>query len=295
MNIEEKKRFTIYYTRKKISLNEEAKTKGVRIEKILKGTPFEEYTTKIFRHLLIVQVLQHGDGAAIESAIKEGEKQLELVSTLLILQKATNVQIKCRYDKDTKDKAQCSDIPQELIQPIRKTAIKLYNQTLELCMVPTGETWISEESGEVYNKTKYQTPTIGYLEGKQKELQDKLLYLGNLKKANGHPTYITKHPNQLSPAFKKKCAIAIFIKCKKAFDESKWNTAKERNRVIFKCLEVMGIASKGETENNINKLIGDSMILDISLQYMYKDREIEDNTPPPHNMPFITILKSNLA
>ena len=292
MNIEEKKRFTIYYTRKKISLNKDAKTQRGRIEKILKGTPFEEYTTKIFRHLLIMQVLQHGDGAAIESAIHKNTKDLETISTLLILQKATNVQIKCRYDKNTKDKAQCSDIPQELILPLRKAAIELYNKTLNLCMVPTGETWVSEESGEVYNKTKYQNPTIDYLESKQRELQEELLKLGNLKQTNGHPTYIKECPNQLSPAFRKKCAITIFIKCKRAFDESKWKTAKERNKVIFKCLEVMGIAPKGETENNINKLIGDSMILDISLQYMYKNREFEDNTPPPHNIPFIAILKA---
>ena len=289
MNKEEKKSFTIYYSRMRISLNKEAKTQRGRIEKILKGTPFEEYTTKIFRHLLIVQVLQHGDGAEIETAIKEAKKQLELVSTLLILQKATNIQIKCRHDKETKDKARCSDIPIELIPPIRKAAIELYNQTLNLCMVPTGETWTSEESGEVYNKTKYQPPTIDYLENKQRELQDKLLYWGNLKKANGHPTYITEHPDQLSPAFKKKCAIAIFVKCKSAFDEKKWETAKERNGVIFKCLEVMGIAPKRETENNINKLIGDSMMLDISSQYMYKDREIEGNTP--HNIPFMAIIK----
>ena len=292
MNIEEKKSFTIYYTRVRISLNKEAKTQRGRIEKILKGTPFEEYTTMIFKHLIIVQVLQHGDGEEIETAIGEAKKQLELVSTLLILQKATNFQIKCRYDKETKDKAQCSDIPSELIPPIIKAAIELYNQTLNLCMVPTGETWISEESGEEYNKTKYQPPTIEYLENKQRELQDELLYWGNLKQENGHPTYITGHPNQLSPALRKKCAITIFIKCKNAFDESKWNTAKERNKVIFECLEVMGIASKGETENNINKLIGGAMKLDVSKQYLYKERETKDGTTLPDNIPFIAILKT---
>ena len=292
MNTEEKKSITIYYTRKSISLNKEDNIQRSRIENILKGTPFEKYTTKIFRHLLIVKVLQHGDGAEIESAICKNTKDLEIVSTLLILQKATNIQIKCRYDKETKDKAQCSDIPKELILPIRKAAIELYNKTLNLCMLPTGETWISKETGEVYNKTRYQPPTIDYLENKQRELQEELLKLGNLKQVNGHPTYIKEHPNQLSPALRKKCAITIFIKCKSAFDESKWNTAKERNRVIFKCLEVMGITTKGETENNINKLIGDAMKLDVSTQYMYKNEKIEDDTPPPHNIPFIAILKT---
>lgn len=293
METEEKKSVSIYYTRKRISLNKEAKTQMGRIEKILKGTPFEEYTTKIFRHLLIMQVLQHGDGAEIESAICKNTKDLEIVSTLLILQKATNLQIKCRYDKETKDKAQCSDIPKELILPVRKAAIELYNKTLNLCMVPTGETWINEKSGEVYNKTKYQSPTIDYLESKQRELQEELLKLGGLKRAKGHPTYIKEHPNQLSPALRKKCAITIFIKCKRAFDESKWNTAKERNRIIFKCLELMGIAPKGETENNINKLICGAMELDVSTKYMYKDREIEDGIPTPDNIPFIAILKTS--
>lgn len=293
METEEKKSVSIYYTRKRISLNKEAKTQMGRIEKKLKGTPFEEYTTKIFRHLLIMQVLQHGDGAEIESAICKNTKDLEIVSTLLILQKATNLQIKCRYDKETKDKAQCSDIPKELILPIRKAAIELYNITLNLCMVPTGETWINEKSGEVYNKTKYQSPTIDYLESKQRELQEELLKLGGLKQAKGHPTYIKEHPNQLSPALRKKCAITIFIKCKRAFDESKWNTAKERNRVIFKCLELMGIAPKGENENNINKLICGAMELDVSTKYMYKDREIEDSIPTPDNIPFIAILKTS--
>lgn len=292
MKTEEKKSVVIYYTRKSISLNKDAETQRGKIENILKDTPFERYVTKIFRHLLIVQVLQHGDGAEIEAAIRETKKQLEIVSTLLILQKATNIQIKCRYDKETKDQAQCSDIPQELILPIRKAAIELYNQTLNLCMVPIGETWISEESGEMYNKTQYKHPTIDYLENKQRELQEKLSYWGNLKRGNGHPTYTKEHPNQLSPAFRKKCAITIFIKCKSAFDESKWNTAKERNRVVFKCLEVMGIARKGETENNINKLMGDAMMLNVSTQYMYKDRDILDDAPPPHNIPFIAILKT---
>lgn len=292
METEEKKSINIYYTRKRISLNKEAKTQRGRIEKILKGTPFEDYTTKIFRHLLIVQVLQHGYGAEIESAICKNTKDLEIVSTLLILQKATNLQIKCRYDKETKNKAQCSDIPKELIQPIRNAAIELYNKTLNLCMVPTGETWVSEESGEVYNKTKYQNPTINYLENKQRELQEELLNLGNMKQINGHPTYIKEYPNQLSPALRKKCAITIFIKCKNAFDESKWNTAKERNKVIFECLEVMGIASKRETENNINKLIGGAMKLDVSKQYLYKERETKDGTTLPDNIPFIAILKT---
>lgn len=292
MNAEERKNITIYYTRKRISLNKEAKTQMGRIEKILKGTPFEEYATKIFRHLLIVKVLQHGDGAGIESAIRETKNQLEIVSTLLILQKATNIQIKCRYDKETKDKALCTNIPKELIPSFQEAALELYKMNLNLCMVPTGETWTCEETGKVYDKTKYQFPTIDYLRTKQVELQNKLLYWGSLKQKNGHPTYITEHPNQLSPALRKKCAITIFINCKSAFDESKWNTAKERNRVIFKCLEVMGIAQKGETENNINKLIGGAMKLDVSTQYMYKDREIEDDTQPPHNIPFIAILKA---
>lgn len=117
--------------------------------------------------------------------------------------------------------------------------------------------------------------------------------LGNLKQANGHPTYIKECPNQLSPAFRKKCAITIFIKCKRAFDERKWNTAKERNKVIFKCLEVMGIAPEGETENNINKLIGGAMKLDVSTNYMYKSREIKDGIPTPDNIPFIAILKTS--
>lgn len=290
METEEKKSITIYYTRKRISLNKEAKTQMGRIEKILKGTPFEKYTTKIFRHLLIVQVLQHGDGAEIESAIKIATKELEIVSTLLILQKATNIQIKCRYDKQTKDKAQCSNIPQELIPTIRNAAIKLYNETLSLCMASTGETWISEESGDVYNKTKYQAPTIDYLESKQRELQEKLLKWGNLKQANGHPTYITEKPNQLSPALRKECAITIFIKFKSAFDKNNWKTAKERNKVIFKCLEVAGIAPKGETENNINKLIGSAMKLNVSTQYMYNKDTEEDKTP--NNIPLKAILKA---
>ena len=291
MNTEEQKKITIYCTRNRIVPNKKAKNQMCKIEMILKGTPFEEYTKKIFTHLLIVQVLQHGDGAEIEAAIKGITQQLELVSTLLILQKATNLQIKCRYDKNTKDEAMCSDIPQELILPIKQAAIELYNRNLQLCMVPSGETWVSAETGKVYNKTKYQFPTRDYLYIKKMKLQKELSKWRNLKKDKGHPTYTKEHPSQLSPALMKVCAINIFAKCKSAFNESKWNTAKERNKIIFKCLEVMGIAPKGEAENNINKLIGSAKKINVSIQYMYKDREIEYETAPPHNIPFIATFK----
>lgn len=289
MEQEGKKNIVIYYTQKRISLNNEAKAQMGKIEKTLKNTPFEKYTEKIFHYLLIIQILQHGDGAEIESAIRETQKELDIISSLLILQSATNFQIKCRYDKETKAKAQCSDIPKELIKPIKQAALNLYNKSLSLCMIPTGETWLNENTGESYNKTKYQIPTIEYLESKQKELKDKLSDLGKLKQANGTPTYIIEKPNELSPAFRKKCAITIFIKCKDAFNKNKWNTTKDRNNVIFKCLEVMGITQHKETENNINKLIADAMTLDVSTIYMYKDKEIAFT----QNIPLIAVLKTH--
>ena len=286
----EKKTFVIYYSRKSISLNKEANAQRRKIEQVLKGTPFEKYITTIFRHLLIVQEMQHGDGAEIGAAIRNLNMDLEIINTLLILLKATNLQIKCRYDKRTEAKAQCSNIPKELKQPFTQAALQLYNNNLHLCMIPTGETWENEGTKEIYNKTKYQPPTIEYLEKKQKELNAELEKWGIKKQAKGHPTYDNNTPRTPSTAFRIECAISVFIKCNSAFDERRWKTIKERNSIIFKCLEIMGIAPKGEKEKNINKLIGIAMKLDITTQYMYKDRTKEDETS--RNIPFIAIIKA---
>lgn len=232
----DKIKVTLYIPHLATSLTNKLQAKRGALIELLKDTPFEKDTISIFMHLCKVKVMQHYSGANSESEISYLQKGLDLLNTLIVLHPSSN---------GVKLKAEgiVVDMPKTVIVSARNEAERLYNE----------EPYLFCDDDGIYHSPK---DLNGLLERKR-NIQHQIDNLRNERKNAGNPTYEKGNPKELSPAFRIKCAISIFAQCD-GFSE--WGNNAERNRIIFKGLNIMEIVDdEKETDNNRRKMVNDTL------------------------------------
>ena len=227
------------YLPKKDCFNKELAEKQSSITKILKGTPFEKDTNTIFEHLVRVREALHITESNMESRKTHLQEELDVIKTLLALNKTPQkIELRCGINGVIGLDA---NIPQSIVgiiaHQIKNAVIELFNQSPYL---------FCGNDGKILNPTNKE-----HLKAKEQEIECKIKELNTKRGKSGKATYTKETPNQITDTFRMLCAIKFFCKCD-GFNEWQYRGGKtERNRCIFKCLQVFSyttIRDTAETE-----------------------------------------------
>ena len=231
--METNKAIEIYLPNNTDSLYKGLLAKQRRIERILKGTPFEKDTNNIFEHLVKVQGALHkaeSDMVSRKQHLKEG---LDVIKTLLAFYTIPEkVELRCFLNGVI---GLDVNLPQTIIEStslqIKDEAIKLFNQSPYL---------FCGKDGNILSPTNKK-----HLKAKEKDLEAQIEELNTKREKSGKATYTKDTPNKVTDTFRMLCAIKGFCKCDGFYGWGERGNAR-RNECIFKCLQVFGYANDGK-------------------------------------------------
>ena len=229
-----KKKVIIYLPNIDDSLSEEMQIKKRAIRDILKDTPFEEDTNKIFEHLAKLQGALHLTESNTEVKKEQINNGMDVTRTLLALHTIPEkIELKCEISGSA---GLAANLPQSIVKEtalqIRNAAIAIFNQSPYLFVGKD-----SDNNPIILNPTNKE-----HLKAKEKELENQQEELNKTRRSLGKATYTKDSPNKITDTFKLTCAVSIFVGCD---GFNKWQEKAKRNRIIFECLQVFGYVDNG--------------------------------------------------